>query len=106
MGELSREQVDKALKSVIDPHMKVSIGDVGMVRRIEVAESGEVEVALSFPCIGCPARELIRSDIQHHVGKLAGVTKVKISDEWINKWDPADISQEARDKARASGYLL
>ena len=106
MGELTREAVDKALDKVIDPHMKVSINSVGMVRRVEISQGGEVEVRLSFPCIGCPARELIHADVRDQVGALEGVTRVKLKDEWINKWDPADISEEARAKARESGYLL
>ena len=106
MGKLNKAQINKALDGVIDPHMKVSINAVGMVRGIEVAEGGAVEVALSFPCIGCPARELIHADIRDRVGKLSGVSRVKIRDEWLNKWNPADISEEARAKAKASGYLL
>ena len=86
--------------------MKASITEIGMVKRISVSDDNDVDVALSFPCIGCPARELIQSDILDRVGKVDGVRNVKVSDEWVNKWNPDDISERARDNARDAGYLL
>ena len=106
MGIVSEEVISQALNGVMDPHMKASINEIGMVRRITVTDANDVDIGLSFPCIGCPARELIQSDIVACVGRIDGVRNVKVSDEWVNKWNPDDISDRARENAREAGYLL
>lgn len=103
---VNQNLIKEALSGVMDPHMKASILEIGMVKRIEVSDDNKVEIGLSFPCIGCPARELIHSDVKSKVGAIEGVEAVEVADEWVNKWNPDDISDRARDKARASGYLL
>ena len=55
--------VAEVLNGVMDPHMNVSLPDMGMVRRITVSEDGDVDVGLVFPCVGCPAWDLIQNDI-------------------------------------------
>ncbi len=50
--------------------------------------------------------DLIQSDILERVGRVEGVRSVKVSDEWVNKWNPEDISDRARENAREAGYLL
>ena len=47
--------VAEVLNGVMDPHMNVSLPDMGMVRRITVSTEGDVDVGLVFPCVGCPA---------------------------------------------------
>jgi len=69
--------VAEVLNGVMDPHMNVSLPDMGMVRRITVSEDGDVDVGLVFPCVGCPAWDLIQNDIKRSVGALAGVRSTK-----------------------------
>lgn len=106
MGILTEEAVTDLLNGVMDPHMKASITEIGMVRRISISDDNDLEIGLSFPCIGCPARELIHSDIHRQMEKLDGIGAVRITDEWVNKWQPEDISDQARENAREAGYLL
>ena len=95
-----------ALKNVFDPHMNVSLVDMGMVRRIEVSPEGRVEVGLVFPCVGCPAWDLIQTDIKSKVGGLPGVTLTKVRIEWQHDWSREDIAPSARLIAREHGYCI
>ena len=52
---LTEAAIAEVLQGVMDPHMNVSLPDMGMVRRISVSDMGDVDVGLVFPCVGCPA---------------------------------------------------
>src|SRR5205807_9997568 len=53
---LNREEILKALESVIDPELRRSIVELGMVRSIEPREGGQVEIMVSLTTPGCPIR--------------------------------------------------
>ena len=101
-----REQVEQALKTVMDPHMGVNLADMGMLRRIDVAENGEVEVGLIFPCIGCPAYDLIKADVCKNAGTVEGVKSVKVKIDWDEDWQKSDMADTARARAANHGYVI
>ncbi len=100
------DQVEKALGAVYDPHLNVNLHDMGMVRRVEVFDDGKVEVGLVFPCVGCPAWDLIQNDIKKVVTPLDGVNRVKVNVEWQHQWNRGDITPEARLIAKEYGYVI
>ncbi|MFK8047026.1 MAG: metal-sulfur cluster assembly factor [Halioglobus sp.] len=98
--------VQAALGTVMDPHMNVSLPDMGMIRRVDIDENGLVDVGLVFPCVGCPAWDLIQAELKEAVGAVAGVSRVKVKVEWSHEWNRNDITPEARIIARDHGYCI
>jgi ATP-binding protein involved in chromosome partitioning len=74
----TREQVTEALRSVIDPELRRSIVDLGMVRSIELRDGGKVEVVVSLTTAGCPIRNHFQQAVAANVAKLDGVTEVGV----------------------------
>jgi ATP-binding protein involved in chromosome partitioning len=74
----TQEQVTDALRAVIDPELRRSIVDLGMVRSIEIGEDGTVEVIVSLTTPGCPIRSHFEQAVGANVGALAGVTDVGV----------------------------
>jgi ATP-binding protein involved in chromosome partitioning len=74
----TQEQVTEALRAVIDPELRRSIVDLGMVRSIDVRESGKVEVVVSLTTPGCPIRSHFQQAVALNVGQLDGVTEVGV----------------------------
>jgi ATP-binding protein involved in chromosome partitioning len=74
----TREQVTDALRSVIDPELRRSIVDLGMVRSIEIRDSGKVEVVVSLTTPGCPIRNHFQQAVAANVSRLDGVTEVGV----------------------------
>ncbi|MFK7732959.1 MAG: metal-sulfur cluster assembly factor [Pseudomonadales bacterium] len=103
---VTEASVREALNTVMDPHMNVSLPDMGMVRRVDVDSHGVVEVGLVFPCVGCPAWDLIQADIKKTVGELANVKRVKVKVEWHHEWNRNDITPDARIIAKEHGYII
>ncbi len=103
---VSEAAVREALTRVMDPHMNVSLQDMGMVRRVDIDTDGCVDVGLVFPCVGCPAWDLIQAELKQTVGEVDGVSRVKVKIEWSHEWNRNDIAPEARIIAREHGYCI
>jgi ring-1,2-phenylacetyl-CoA epoxidase subunit PaaD len=92
----------EALSEVPDPEIPaVSIVELGMVGEVEVGERG-VRVELLPTFVGCPALEIIRSEVERRLGQLGRPVQVDVS--FATPWTSDRISREGRDKLRASGF--
>ena len=89
-------QVWSALKSVTDPEFPLSIVDLGMVYEVEVCD-GHVKINMTFTTIGCPAIDMITSDVKEMVEKVAGVKDVEIVVVWSPPWTKDRISNKGRE---------
>lgn len=74
----SKDQVTEQLRSVIDPELRRSIVELGMVRSIEIRESGRVEVVVALTTPGCPIRSHFEGAVAQRVSELDGVTEVAV----------------------------
>ncbi|HUT50679.1 MAG TPA: iron-sulfur cluster assembly protein [Alphaproteobacteria bacterium] len=98
--------VAEALKTVKDPHMDVGLPEMGMVRGVEVSAQGAVTVAIVYPCMGCPAYEMIQWDIKQRVGAVEGVSAVTVKIAWGEKWRKSDIAPAAREHVKGYGFQI
>jgi len=84
-----------ALRRVTDPEYPLSIVDLGLVCDVRV-EGDTVRVALTFTSIGCPAIEMLVSDVQEAVGAMPGVARVMVDVVWNPPWTRDRISPVGR----------
>jgi ATP-binding protein involved in chromosome partitioning len=75
----TQEQVTEALRPVIDPELRRSIVELGMVRSIEVHDDGRVDVIVSLTTAGCPIRSHFEQAVAKQVSELDGVTAVGVA---------------------------
>jgi ATP-binding protein involved in chromosome partitioning len=78
MAPPSKDQVTEALRGIIDPELRRSIVELGMVRSIEIGESGRVEVIIALTTAGCPIRSHFEGAVAQQVGELEGVSEVAV----------------------------
>jgi len=74
----SIEAVQVALATVEDPEIHKPITDLGMVKSVEVAPSGQVSVGVYLTVAGCPMKDTITSRVTAAVAALEGVTGVQV----------------------------
>jgi ATP-binding protein involved in chromosome partitioning len=72
------EQVTKALDGVQDPEIHRPITELGMVKGIDIARDGTVRVQVWLTVAGCPLRDTIIRDVTAAVGRLPGVSSVRV----------------------------
>jgi len=74
----TREQVIEKLRGVIDPELRRSIVELEMVRSIDFADGGVVNVVVSLTTPGCPIRNHFEQAVTQRVSELEGVTRVNV----------------------------
>ena len=84
-----------ALRGVDDPEYPgVSVVDMGMIATVEITgERAAVELITTFS--GCPALDVISSDITRAVEALDGITAVEVRRS-AEAWDTSRLSERAR----------
>jgi ATP-binding protein involved in chromosome partitioning len=75
---VNADQIRKALEVVIDPELRRSIVELGMVRSIDLSPNGVVDVTVSLTTAGCPIRSHFQTSVVEAVSALDGVSHVNV----------------------------
>jgi ATP-binding protein involved in chromosome partitioning len=76
---LSTDQIVDALRPVVDPELRRSIVDLGMVRDVRLSPDGDVAVQVALTVAGCPLRAEIEQRVTRAVRPLPGVRDVELA---------------------------
>src|SRR3954469_12626796 len=85
------------LGGVMDPELKTSIVDLGVVHGVTVGDDGVVTVHIALTTLGCPLQAEIRREIQSKLDGLPGVSDVKV--RWV------EMTQEQKSAAMQRARL-
>jgi ATP-binding protein involved in chromosome partitioning len=88
----SREQIEDALRKVIDPELRKDIVSLGMVRSIEQPEEGRVDVVVSLTTAGCPIRSHFEKAVVDSVKEL-GVETVTVGFDVLSDQEKSTLAQ-------------
>lgn len=75
------ERVRGMLAGVMDPELRASIVELGMVHDVSVASDGQVTVHIALTTLGCPLRAEIRNEIRSKLAGTPGVADVTV--RWV-----------------------
>jgi ATP-binding protein involved in chromosome partitioning len=90
----TRDQVLEALKVVIDPELRRSIVELGMVRSIDVKDQGVVDVTVSLTTPGCPIRSHFQTGVTRAVSGLEGVARVNVGFDVLSAQEKSGLQQK------------
>jgi ATP-binding protein involved in chromosome partitioning len=90
----TESQVTEALRAVIDPELRRSIVELGMVRSIDVHDDGRVDVVVSLTTPGCPIRSQFERAVVDNVGPIDGVTSVGVGFDVLSDQEKAGLQQK------------
>src|SRR5690242_9354232 len=99
-GMPTQETILEALKVVIDPELRRDIVELGMVRSIDVADGGVVDVTVSLTTPGCPIRNHFQTAVVQAVSGVEGVSRVNVAFDVLTD---AEKSGLQRKLGRANG---
>src|SRR5687768_18600359 len=89
----SREEIQDALRKVIDPELRKDIVSLGMVRSIETPEEGRVDVVVSLTTPGCPIRSHFEKAVKESVVALGGVQLVNVGFDVLSADEKQSLAQ-------------
>jgi ATP-binding protein involved in chromosome partitioning len=105
MAMPTEQQVTEALRAVIDPELRRSIVDLGMVRSIEIDETGRVAVVVSLTTPGCPIRSHFQNAVAEQVGRLEGVSGVAVDFDVLSDQEKGRLQQSLGRQRLPEGAL-
>jgi ATP-binding protein involved in chromosome partitioning len=74
---VTRDLVDAALATVLDPEIRRPITEIGMVKDVEIA-GGHVTVSVYLTISSCPMQDTIANTVEEAVSEIEGVTEVSV----------------------------
>jgi len=92
----SQEEVREALRDVQDPELMMSMVDLGLIYRIDVAGEHEedVTVTMTFTSPMCPVGPQFKKSVEDKAMSVDGVKSVKVEITFIPPWDPRVMASE------------
>jgi ATP-binding protein involved in chromosome partitioning len=96
------DDVRGVLAGVLDPELRASIVDLGMVHDIRVEPNGDVMVKVALTTAACPLRGQIGNDVRSKVAGLPGVGEVRVEYDEMTQDERSALMQKARLRASQS----
>jgi len=98
------EDVEEALKDVIDPELGVNIVDLGLLYGLKYAEDGVLLLDLTLTTAACPLTDIIEEQVAKALESI--VDDHRLNWVWMPPWGPERITDDGRDQMRALGFNI
>ena len=100
----TEEEIEEAMKDVVDPELMVNVVDLGLLYGVTVDEEANVTLDLTLTSPSCPLTDRIEYDTKYALEGLAN--SVTINWVWLPPWTLEMITEDGREQLRAIGYNL
>lgn len=91
-----RTRIIDTIKTCYDPEIPVNIYELGLVYRLEVSETGRVDIDMTLTTPACPVAGSLVEEVRRRVAEVPGVTEVNVQLVWDPPWSPDRMSESAR----------
>jgi metal-sulfur cluster biosynthetic enzyme len=98
-------RVWQALYRVEDPEMPISIVDLGLIYGVAV-EDGTAAVEMTLTYTGCPARDMLVSEVTRAVRDVEGVEAVEVTLVWSPAWTVDMVTERGENALREFGLSV
>ncbi len=83
------------LKSIFDPELPVNIYDLGLIYKVDINDSGYVQITMTLTAPSCPAAQSLPVEVDQKIREVEGVTDVNVMITWTPKWEKSMMSEVA-----------
>jgi metal-sulfur cluster biosynthetic enzyme len=109
-GELADvDDLEEAMRDVVDPELGINVVDLGLVYDIRVGEGNVATLDMTLTSAACPLTDVIEDQTRAALTAGPGgglVEDVKINWVWIPPWGPDKITEDGREQLRALGFTV
>ncbi|MGH3873131.1 MAG: metal-sulfur cluster assembly factor [Pseudonocardiaceae bacterium] len=103
------DDVEEAMRDVVDPELGINVVDLGLVYDIRVDEGNVATLDMTLTSAACPLTDVIMDQTRAALtgGPDGGlVHDVRINWVWIPPWGPDKITEDGREQLRALGFTV
>lgn len=90
------ERAVELLRTVYDPEIPVDIYSLGLIYKIDVDDSGKLNIDMTLTAPNCPAADFIVEDARYKLQSIEGVNEVNIEIVFEPEWNRDMMSEEAK----------
>jgi metal-sulfur cluster biosynthetic enzyme len=99
------DQVEEALKDVVDPELGVNIVDLGLIYDLAWDDENDaLIISMTLTSAGCPLTDVIEEQTGQALDGI--VDRYRMNWVWMPPWGPERISDDGRDMMRAIGFSI
>jgi metal-sulfur cluster biosynthetic enzyme len=102
------EDVEEAMRDVVDPELGVNVVDLGLVYGIDVVDDVAV-LDMTLTSAACPLTDVIEDQARQALTGGPGpglVDDIRINWVWMPPWGPDKITDDGREQLRALGFRV
>nr|WP_250550026.1 metal-sulfur cluster assembly factor [Pseudonocardia sp. H11422] len=107
--EPSLDDLEEAMRDVVDPELGINVVDLGLVYGIQVADS-VATIDMTLTSAACPLTDVIEEQARAALTGPGGagglVDDIKINWVWMPPWGPEKITEDGREQLRALGFRV
>ena len=106
-SEPSVEDLEEALRDVVDPELGINVVDLGLVYGLDVDESNVAIIDMTLTSAACPLTDVIEDQARQALTGGPGpglVDDIRINWVWMPPWGPDRITPDGREQLRAIGF--
>jgi metal-sulfur cluster biosynthetic enzyme len=99
------DQVEEALKDVMDPELGINIVDLGLIYDLGWdEENNALVIHMTLTSAGCPLTDVLEEQTAEALDGV--VDAFRINWVWMPPWGPEKITDDGRDMMRALGFAI
>ena len=96
------EDIEEALKDVVDPELGINVVDLGLVYGLHLEDDDSLTIDMTLTSAACPLTDVIEDQTQTALEGL--VDQWVINWVWMPPWGMEMITEDGRDQLRALGF--
>jgi metal-sulfur cluster biosynthetic enzyme len=101
------DDVEEAMRDVVDPELGINVVDLGLVYDIRVDEENVAILDMTLTSAACPLTDVIEDQTRGALVRGTGlVSDIKINWVWMPPWGPEKITDDGREQLRALGFTV
>ena len=102
------EDIEEALRDVVDPELGVNIVDLGLIYDLTVNADKTLTIDMTLTSAACPLTDMIEDQVG---AALMGAGEELVADYtinwvWLPPWGPEKITDDGREQLRALGFNI
>ncbi len=107
-GDVAKvEDVEEAMRDVVDPELGINVVDLGLVYGIRVDEENTATIDMTLTSAACPLTDVIEDQTRSVLCGSSGVVDdYAINWVWMPPWGPEKITEDGREQLRALGFTV
>jgi metal-sulfur cluster biosynthetic enzyme len=92
--EQMKEEIWKEVSTVMDPDLKMSLVELGLIYELELDDDMNVKIRMTLTSMGCPIGPYLMNSVGEAAKRVEGVNEADVQIVWEPRWDPREMASE------------